>query len=98
MNPDQARQNVGPDLDTNCLTLMVFLKDFLKEFILKKKSRQKKHDKINKYAYVAIQWDKRSKFLLHLPPFFVHASSNGSGETALFMQACLSLAAGLVMQ
>ena len=28
MDPDQARQNVGPDLDPNCLTLMVFRKDF----------------------------------------------------------------------
>ena len=26
--PDQAQQNVGPDLDPNCLTLMVFLKEF----------------------------------------------------------------------
>ena len=28
LNPDQAGKNVGPDLDPNCLTLMVFLKDF----------------------------------------------------------------------
>ena len=28
MDPDQARQNVGPDLDPNCLTLRhVFLKE-----------------------------------------------------------------------
>ena len=26
LEPDQARQSVGPDLDPNCLTLMVFLK------------------------------------------------------------------------
>ena len=25
---DQATQNVGPDLDPNCLTLIIFLKDF----------------------------------------------------------------------
>ena len=30
LDPDQARQNVGPDLDPNCLTLMVFSKEFLK--------------------------------------------------------------------
>ena len=30
---DQARQNVRPDLDPNCLTLMVFLKYFLKKLI-----------------------------------------------------------------
>ena len=29
LDPDQARQNGEPDLDPNCLTLMVFLKDFL---------------------------------------------------------------------
>ena len=27
LDPDQARQNVGHDLDPNCLTLMVFLKE-----------------------------------------------------------------------
>ena len=26
LDPDQARQNVGPDLDPNCLTLKDFLK------------------------------------------------------------------------
>ena len=30
LDPDQDRQNVGPDLDPNCLTLMVFPKEFLK--------------------------------------------------------------------
>ena len=29
LDQDQARQNVGPDLDLNCLTLMVFLQMFL---------------------------------------------------------------------
>ena len=33
LGPDQARKNVGPDLDTNVLTLMVFLKDFTPEKI-----------------------------------------------------------------
>ena len=28
LDPYQARQNVGPDLDPDCLTLMVFLKLF----------------------------------------------------------------------
>ena len=28
---DQARQNVGPDLDPNCLTLRVFLIDFFEK-------------------------------------------------------------------
>ena len=34
LNPDQARQNVGPDLDSNCLTL--FLRDFLKKVNIEK--------------------------------------------------------------
>ena len=28
LDPDQARQIVGPDLDPNCLTLMAFIVDF----------------------------------------------------------------------
>ena len=28
LDPDQDRQNVGPDLDPNGLTLIVFLKEF----------------------------------------------------------------------
>ena len=28
LDPDQARRDVGPDLNPNCLTLMVFLKEF----------------------------------------------------------------------
>ena len=31
LEPDQARQNVGPDLDPTCLTLMVFLIFFRKK-------------------------------------------------------------------
>ena len=41
LDPDQDGQNVGPDLDSNCLTLRwCSLKTFLKKLILKKKSRQ----------------------------------------------------------
>ena len=31
LDPDQARQSVGPDPDPNCLTLMVFLKECFKK-------------------------------------------------------------------
>ena len=39
LDPDQARQNVGPDLDPYCLTFMAFLKgkQFKKRVILNKK-------------------------------------------------------------
>ena len=36
LDPDQDRQNVGPDLDPNLLTLKVFMKDFFEKLILKK--------------------------------------------------------------
>ena len=34
--PNQARHFVGPDLNPNCLTLIVFLKEFFEKLILKK--------------------------------------------------------------
>ena len=40
LDPDQARQNVGPDLDANCLTLMVFLKDFFENVNFEEKENQ----------------------------------------------------------
>ena len=40
LDPDQDRGNVGPDLDPNLFgTLIVFLKEYMKTFILKKVSR-----------------------------------------------------------
>ena len=46
LDPDQARQNVGPDLDLNCLKLMVFLKFFLKiNFEKKNRTTFTKHAK-----------------------------------------------------
>ena len=38
LEPDQARHLVGPDLDPNCLTLIVFLKELIIKVHLKKKS------------------------------------------------------------
>ena len=44
LDPDQARQNVGPDLDPNCLTLWWYSwKFFLKKIKLKKKNNKKKY-------------------------------------------------------
>ena len=37
-DPVQARHNVGPDLDPNCLTLTVFLKEFFEKVEFEKKS------------------------------------------------------------
>ena len=42
LDPDQARQNVGPDLDPNCLTLMVFMQEFFEKVNLKKNPQTKK--------------------------------------------------------
>ena len=50
LDPDQDRQDVGPDLDPNSLThtLIVFLKDFFEKVNLKKKiiRRQQKGRKL----------------------------------------------------
>ena len=40
--PDQARQNVGSDLDPNSLTLVVFLKDSFEKINFEKKSAVRK--------------------------------------------------------
>ena len=52
LDPDHAQQNVGPDLDPNCLTLMSFLKEFFKkdDFVKKNKQTTKKHKKITQQA------------------------------------------------
>ena len=42
LDQGQARQNVGPDLDPNCLTLIVFLKEFFKKVDFEKKQQQTK--------------------------------------------------------
>ena len=56
LDPDQDRQNVDHDLDPNCLTLRVFLKDLLKKVIFKKVSRQQqKHEKLSSMQRVQRQ-------------------------------------------
>ena len=53
LDPDQFSQNAGPDMDPNCLKLIVFLKEsFEKVNFEKKKSnrRQQKHKKIAQYS------------------------------------------------
>ena len=39
---DQDQQNVGPDLDPNCLTLIAFLKDFFEKVHFEKSANDKK--------------------------------------------------------
>ena len=40
--PDQARQNVGPDLDPNCLNLMVLPKEFFNKVDFEKNQQMTK--------------------------------------------------------
>ena len=41
LDPDQVRQNVGPDLDPNCSdTLMVFQKEYFEKVDFEKKNQQ----------------------------------------------------------
>ena len=45
LDPDQAQQNVGPGLDPNCLTLLLYSrKNVLKKLILKKATNKKNHE------------------------------------------------------
>ena len=37
-DPNQVRHVVGPDLDPNCMTLMLFLKEFFEKVGFEKKS------------------------------------------------------------
>ena len=42
LDPDQGQQDIKPDLDPNCLTLRVFLKDVFKNAFVEKINRQLK--------------------------------------------------------
>ena len=73
LDPDQARQNMGPDLEPNCL--MVFLKEFFEK---KKKKKKKSTDyrKACKLTQHAKSW--RGILLLELSSvrslrFFMHS-------------------------
>ena len=63
LDPDQDRQNVSPDLDPNCFTLIVFL-----EYILKvnfeRKSADYKHEKLPSMQRV-------NKEIFHMPKFSI---------------------------
>ena len=52
LNPDQDRQNVGPDLDPNCLCqngsklcVIVFLKEFFEKVNFEQSRQPQKHEK-----------------------------------------------------
>ena len=51
LDPDQAQQNVGPDLDPNRFTLMVFLKEFGgKSWFWKKSAADRRAYKFTQHA------------------------------------------------
>ena len=51
MDPDQAQQNVGPDLDPNCLTLLWYSqKNYFEKKNIIEISDDKKAFKITQYA------------------------------------------------
>ena len=41
LDPDQARHFVGPDLDPNCLTLMVFQKEYFEKIDFERNQQMK---------------------------------------------------------
>ena len=46
LDPNQAGQNDGLDMDSNCLLMMVFMEDILKKVLFEKISRRQKHAKL----------------------------------------------------
>ena len=53
LDPDQARLNVGLNMDPNCLTLMVFLKDFFVKVNFENKiTEDKKACRITQHAKI----------------------------------------------
>ena len=77
LDPDQARQYVGLDLDPNCLTLWwYFWKNFSKKLILKKINRQQQQKKNMKNYPVG----KKSTFKCHLFCHLLHFGSLGSKQ------------------
>ena len=48
LDPNQAGQNIGPDLDPNYLTLIVLLKEFFEKVDFEKESadNKKKHENV----------------------------------------------------
>ena len=59
--PDQARQNVGPDLNKNCLTVIIFLDNFFENVNFENKT-QKTTKSMHNYParkeliYIIIRW------------------------------------------
>ena len=79
LDPYQAQQNVGPDLDPNCLTLWWHSwKNFLKKLLLKKSGNNKKSWKFFQNAL----WKDRSKS----GQSWIEARWT---EASLFQQFCL---------
>ena len=51
LDPDQDQQNVGPDLDPNSLTLMIFLKEFFEKVDFEKNQQTtNNHTKITQHV------------------------------------------------
>ena len=73
-----TKQNAGPDLDPNCLTLWWYSrKNFSKKLILKKNSRQQKHEKLPRrqrvdWTYVNIQ----SVFHISFSKLWIHQKTD----------------------
>ena len=68
-DPDQARHNLGPDLDPNCLTLIFFPKGYFGEKKMKKVSRgQQNHEKLPNMQWIFLFFNllKNPKQMLKL--------------------------------
>ena len=76
LDPDQAGQNVGPDIGPNCLTLTVFLKE-LKKIVFCSKKYQQYHA-----HYPACHRVKPIELWHEISNNVVYATSKGSDQPA----------------
>ena len=73
-DPDQAQQNVGHDLDPNCLALYWYSRKIILEkattrnkLILKKNiNRRQNHDKLPRRQYESMNWNGRCYMYMHV--------------------------------
>ena len=81
LDPDQDQQNVGPDLDPSCLTLIVFLKEFFEKVNFEKVSRrQQKPEKLPSMQRVNLSFSchsqRYSQYLISLYSLKAYITEN----------------------
>ena len=82
LDPDQDRHSLGTDLNQNCLTLIVTLKEFVEKLILKKVSRsQQNHEKLTSMQRVN---PINSAFITTAADHLIPRGGGGGGDYFLY--------------